>query len=160
MAENDCPDYMNNFLVSAGPSLAANLSPTPFRDTFDSFLSDLKLTRITIDQTLEVIDSIDIRKSSAIDCLTSRGLKDAFNGLPIQLKFIFNLSIDVGTFPASWKRANVILIPKEGPKCNPNNYSPISLLPIPGKLLEKLVHYRLLEFRNKQEILTIKLGGF
>lgn len=106
---------MNNFLVSAGPSLAANLSPTPFRDTFDSFLSDLKLTRITIDQTLEVIDSIDIRKSSAIDCLTSRGLKDAFNGLPIQLKFIFNLSIDVGTFPASWKRANIILIPKEGP---------------------------------------------
>lgn len=121
LPENECPDYMNNFLVTTGPSLAAEIPSVPFYNTFTDFVTNLRLTRITVDETMKVIDSIDIRKSSAIDYLTSCILKDALKAIPIHLNFIFNLSIDQGTFPTSWKKANVILIPKDGPKDSPNS---------------------------------------
>lgn len=95
-------------------------------------------------------------KSSAVDDLSSRVLKDALLCLPIHLCYIFNLSIDQGIFPTAWKKANVILIPKD----NPSNYRPISLLLLPGKLLEKLIHQRLFHYLETNAILTTRQGGF
>lgn len=53
-----------------------------------------------------------------------------------------------------------MLIPKEGSKFDPNNYRPISLLPLPGKMLEKLIHARLFTYLEANNILTVKQGGF
>lgn len=83
-----------------------------------------------------------------------------FSCLPIHLTYEFNLSIDTGVFPTSWKKANVILILKEGARDDANNYRPISLLPLPGKMLEKLVHHRLFLYINANSILTERQGGF
>jgi hypothetical protein len=49
-----------------------------------------------------------------------------------------------GYFPAQWKVAQIILIPKPGKiPHEPTPYLPISLLPIISKVLEKLVFKRL-----------------
>lgn len=98
--------------------------------------------------------------SSAIDGLTSKLLKDAFSAIPIHICFILNLSIDSGIFPDSWKKGNIVLIPKEGNKFDPNNYRPISLLPLPGKMLEKLIHSHLYTYLETNHILTVRQGGF
>lgn len=50
----------------------------------------------------------------------------------------------------------MISIPKEGEKDNPSNYRPISLLPLPGKL----IHQRLLNYLENNSILTDRQGGF
>lgn len=63
-------------------------------------------------------------------------------------------------FPTSWKSSNVILILKEGPRDNPNNYRPISLLPFQGKILEKLIHCRIFDYLQSHGILTVRQGGF
>ena len=47
--------------------------------------------------------------------------------------------IDTGTFPDTWKIGNIIPAHKKGDKHIVNNYSPVSLLPIFGKSLEKLL---------------------
>lgn len=132
----------------------------PFRQTFRDFLTTLRLRRISVEETVKVIEKIEIGKSSAVDRLSARLLKDALSVLPIHLAFLFNLSLDTGIFPSSWKRANVILIPKEGESSDPSNYRPISLLPLPGKLLEKLIHDRLMDYLMTGQILTRKQGGF
>jgi hypothetical protein len=50
-----------------------------------------------------------------------------------------------GYFPAQWKVAQMILIPKPGkPPHAPSSYRPISLLPIASKVFEKLVLNQLL----------------
>lgn len=139
---------------------ANNLRNVPFRQTFRDFLTTLRLRRISVEETVKVIEKIEIGKSSAVDRLSARLLKDALSVLPIHLAFLFNLSLDTGIFPSSWKRANVILIPKEGESSDPSNYRPISLLPLPGKLLEKLIHDRLMDYLMTGQILTRKQGGF
>ena len=40
------------------------------------------------------------------------------------------------------------------------NYRPVSLLPLPGKILEKIVHKRVTEFWNNNNFLTKDQGGF
>lgn len=144
----------------AGPKLAQEIPQVPFKTTFRDFLIKMKLTRVTVEETLKLIKDIKISKTSALDNLSSFLFKEAMMVLPIHLCYIFNLSIGSGVFPAAWKCSNIILIPKEGDKADPNNYRPISLLPLPGKLLEKVVHARLYKYLTDNQILTTKQGGF
>lgn len=58
--ETDRPDYMNQFLTEAGPKLASMLPDVPFHSTLRDFLSHLKFERITVEETSDIIDKIDM----------------------------------------------------------------------------------------------------
>ena len=89
------------------------------------------------------VANINIKKSSGFPNINSRVLKEAFKAVIPELTAILNLSIKSTTFPDSWKLATAIPIPKKGDLCQVENYRPISLLPLPGKLLERVVHVQL-----------------
>ena len=57
----------------------------------------------------------------------------------IPLQLIFSDCVNLGTFPHSWKYANVQPIHKKDNRQVINNYRPISLLPMCGKILEKII---------------------
>ena len=57
---------------------------------------------------------------------------------------LFNMSIRSGIFPTNWKIARVVPIPKKGSKSNPQNYRPISILPVLSKVLERIIYYTLI----------------
>ena len=54
--------------------------------------------------------------------------------------------IDTGSFPLEWKKANKVAIHKRGDKQCLKNYRPISLLPICGKILERLIFIEMFMF--------------
>ena len=108
----------------------------------------------------QIIKDIDINKSSSIPFLSSFILKVAFLTVPSWLLHIFNLSIATNTFPHSWKRATVVPLPKGGARNDVNNLRPVSLLPLPGKLLEKCIHSQTISYLDNYHILTENQGGF
>ena len=55
------------------------------------------------------------------------------------LLIIFNNSLNRGVFPDQWKKASVTPIHKKGNKNDITNYRPISVLPLCGKIFEKLI---------------------
>lgn len=55
--------------------------------------------------------------------------------LAFPLSLIFNLCLRNAAFPSPWKLANVIPLPKKGSP----DHRPISILPFPSKILEKLI---------------------
>ena len=57
---------------------------------------------------------------------------------------IFKLSLAKGVFPKKWKQANIVPIHKKGSTKNPANYRSVSLIPLFGKALEKVVYSSLL----------------
>ena len=59
---------------------------------------------------------------------------------------IFKNCIDTGAYPDIWKRSILIPIHEKDDKQIVNNYKPISLLPIFGKFLEKLLFNSLMDF--------------
>ena len=62
----------------------------------------------------------------------------------VKLKDIFDSTISAGYFPDKFKSSIIRLIPKHGKSpLIATNYRPISLLEVPGKILERLINTRL-----------------
>ena len=59
-----------------------------------------------------------------------------------------------------WKLANVIPIFKKGDKQLIKNYRPISLLPICGKVFEKIIFNNLCNYLNTNNLITKNQSGF
>ncbi|GAB0210119.1 protein NYNRIN-like [Grus japonensis] len=55
------------------------------------------------------------------------------------LSTIFERSWKTGEVPEDWRKANVTLVFKKGKKEDSGNYRPVSLISIPGKVMEQLI---------------------
>ena len=73
---------------------------------------------------------------------------------------IFKKCIQLGEFPVSWKYANVQPVHKKENRQIISNYRPISLLPICGKILEKIVFDQVYKFLNDNNLLSKHQSGF
>ena len=72
---------------------------------------------------------------------------------------IINSSIARSVFPTPWKCA--IVKPLHNADCaSPTNYRPISLLPVPSKVLEKHVHIQLSQYLHTHNLLYPLQSGF
>lgn len=58
-----------------------------------------------------------------------------------KLQILFNHTLSLGYFPTKFKTALIKILPKHNTNTkDPKNYRPISLLEVPGKILEKIIH--------------------
>ena len=118
------------------------------------------LTKLTETEVFKLTKSINTSKSSGLDNISSTVIKVAFQALSPEVTFMYNLSIADAHFPEDWKKALVIPIPKQGNLTKVQNYRPISLLPLPGKVLEKLIHQQLSLFFKENSLLADEQHGF
>ena len=49
------------------------------------------------------------------------------------------MALRSGCFPEEWKISKVLPLYKEDIKSDPNNYRPISILPVVSKIIEKVI---------------------
>ena len=153
-------DTLNKYFPTIGPSLAVNLQdPWFYNGNLTNFTLDEKFN-IENEELLTILQDIDITKSSAIEFLSSKILKDALICLIEEFKFLLNLSFSSGIFYDACKKGQIIPLPKDGDLTLCNNYRPISLLPLPGKITEKIVHTRLINYFEEHEPLNKNQGGF
>ena len=68
------------------------------------------------------------------------------------------MSVSTGVFPERWKQANIIPLYKKGDKKDPADYRSVSLLPLFGKVLERVVNDEL--FRHVKSVLSQHQHGF
>ena len=109
---------------------------------------------------LLICKDIDISKSSGIEVLSLEMIKDAFMVLITQLVHLFNLSLSKSDFPSEWEEATIIPLFKVGNNITVSNYRPVSLLPLPGKLIRKVVHRGLSNYLENNHLLSNNQGGF
>ena len=62
-------------------------------------------------------------------------------------------SIESGSFPSEWKKGNVVPIHKKDDKQYLSNYRPVSLLPICGKIFERLIFNEMFKFFSENELI-------
>ena len=155
----DTAGYINQFFTNIGPTLAKDYNARwkYFGDTVQDTIGGFETN---LGEVEKLCKEVNIMKSSGIDELSSRLCKDAFVALGEQLVHLFNCSLSSGIFPRKWKVAKIIPIFKGGDRESVNNYRPVSLLPLPGKLLEKLVHSKITSFWDTNNFLTEHQGGF
>ena len=76
------------------------------------------------------------------------------------LSIIFRNCVDQNMFPDTWKKVNICPIYKKDDKQVINNYRPVSLLPIYGKIFERLVFNSFFEYLKKHSLLSAHQSGF
>ena len=84
--------------------------------------------------------------------------KTCGNSIFKPLQLIFRSWIENGKFPFEWK--NVVPVHKKGNKQTLENYRPVSLLPICGKIFERLIYNSLFEFFIANELISSNHSGF
>ena len=93
----------------------------------------------TPDEVSCIIRSLDPAKASGPDGIGSRIIKNTCLSIKHTTSRLFNQSFEQGKVPSMWKMANVTPIYKKGDRQLVNNYRPVSLLPVIGKIQERIV---------------------
>ena len=114
----------------------------------------------TPDEIVKIIKNLSIKKSSDIYDIAPNFVHLSAQPIAQLLSIIFNRSFKEGIFPDKLKTAKVIPLHKGGSTLSTSNYRPISLLPIFSKIFERLAYNRLIEFIEKNEILSKYQFGF
>ena len=87
-----------------------------------------------------------MNKAHGHDEISIKMLKLCESAITEPLYLIFKNCLSSNIFPDIWKNANVILVHKKSDKQVLKNYRPASLLPICGKISEKLIFNTLYSF--------------
>ena len=111
------------------------------------------ITLTNNEEVLSEMKNLKKDKSSQPSSIPIKILKLFQAPLSKPISLIANLSFSTGIFPANLKTANVILIFKKDDHTSCNNYRPISLLSNISKIIERLIHSRLMMFLNANRIL-------
>lgn len=114
----------------------------------------LTIPQVSQDFLSKQIEKLSPNKAKGIDSLNVKLLKLAKPVILPPLIYIYNLSISSGIFPHQWKTAKVTPIHKAGPKDDPDNYRPISVLSPLSKIFERHVSPHLLDHLNKHNLLS------
>ena len=76
------------------------------------------------------------------------------------LEYIFCQYLETGKFPSEWRKANVVPVYKKGDKQILKNYRPVSLLPICGKIFEKLTFNEMFKFFLENNLISPNPSGY
>ena len=118
--------FTQSFVVddTSASILSLNAEPVPM-------LSDIVVQE---EEVLDQIKILDCNKSYGPDGISPRFIKMAGLSLVKPLTLLFNTSLGNGIFPSNWKKANVLPLHKKSSNQYADNYRPVSLLCILGKI--------------------------
>ena len=109
---------------------------------------------ITDDGILKLIRNLNPNKASGSDGISGQMLLICDASVVRPLSIIFKNILSTSVYPDLWKLANVTPIFKKEDKQLVKNYRPISLLPICGKIFEKLVFDTLYAHLSDNDLIT------
>ena len=126
------------------------------------FLTDHRLDSVLINEAtiLSLIGNLNRNKAMGPDGILAHMLILADASVVLPLKIIFSNILESSIYPDQWKLANVTPIHKKGSKQLVSNYRPISLLPICGKIFEKLIFDSLYTYLTHHQLITKNQSGF
>ena len=106
------------------------------------------------DDIATIICSLDPNKAHGYDMISICMLKICDKSICKLLELIFKSCIKHGNFPIEWKMANVVPVHKKSDKQILKNYWPVSLLPICGKVFERLIYNSLFEYFIENDLIS------
>ena len=126
------------------------------------FITEGRLTSIRLSEkeVQDILVTLKPAKAPGPDGISPHVLKLTAKTISKPLSNLFNLFLQHGIFPDTWKQANVIPIFKKGDKSSPNNYRPVSLLSSVGKVMEKCIFKQMYNYFRDNDLIYKFQSGF
>ena len=152
------------FFAPSVKILLRKISTLP-SNRFKSYLknrvsSSMFLEPSNISEIVALMQALDVNKAVGHDNIPAFFIKVSKFVIAPYLNILIDFAFSNGIFPDSCKTAKVIPLLKSGNVNDLNNYRPISILTCFSKIFEKLLHKRLYEFLNKNNVIIPTQYGF
>lgn len=107
---------------------------------------------------MEGLNNLDVSKGSGRNGIPSLFMKSLAVELTTPLFWLFNMSLESGIFPKSWKSSYLVPIFKNGKKSDIRNYRGIAIISCIPKLFEAIINEKL--FNQIKSRITNAQHGF
>ena len=148
--------FFQSVFIREDISSLPNIDSVPLRFSNEM----LKIDEINENDIARQLKNLDPNKSTGVDLVSSRLLRECQEELVLPLKLLFNKSLQEGIVPSLWKCANVTPIFKKGNKCEAGNYRPISLTSVVIKILERIIKDKITSFLDRHKLIIDSQHGF
>ena len=135
-------------------------SNCPKRNLVKPVATKIKFAPVTESEICKLVNKMPAKTSTGYDNINNWLLKKIVSVIKKPLCVIFNKSLRQGIYPNLMKIAKVIPLFKSGDRKIPDNYRPISLLPVISKVLEKIVYVRMLRHMDDNNIVYPRQYSF
>ena len=153
-------DYFNEHFVNVADEIASKLPQISFPSSNYAEEQSVMLHETNVVEVLSQIASLKNSFSYGVDLITNTVIKRFDRTLAPFLVNYINESFLSGVFQNSLKRATIQPHFETGSKTDANNYRPISILPSFGKVFEKIMKIKTLNYIEKFKILGENQFGF
>ena len=139
-------------------SLVSNASKLPSSFTL---YTDNRLSTVTFsqDDIGKIIQNLNPNKAHGHDNISIRMLNICGSSIYGPLELIFKETLSTGFFPSNRKKENIVPIHKKGDKKFLKEHRPVSLLPICGKIFERLIFNGLFNFLLEDNLISPNQSG-
>lgn len=165
-------EHINNFFINVGYNLVSKLPNLPdlysaFTEHCSTFYRNLGISPGTysiqnVDRNfiLKELQKLKPNKSTGLDDISPRFLRDGAHILSDVIMHLVNLSISSKTVPNCTKKAKVVPLYKKGSRLDVGNYRPVSILTSISKILERAVYVQVVEHCKSNNIIYPLQSGF
>ena len=156
-------DKFNNFFTNAVSKLLDTVQqPVSTRVFSGDKFTDQKFVLLPVVESfvLKQLKGLKVKKSTGLDRIPARLLKDSAAVTTQTITFLVNLSLPTSIVPDEWKQARIVPLHKSGGQEVMDNYRPISILPVISKIAEKAVNVHLQQYLRHHGLLNAFQSGF
>ena len=121
---------------------------------------NIKFRYTSTKEVEKMIKSLKTKNAQGYDEISVKILKQSAPFISSPLTYIYNKSLETGSFPSTLKYSTVKPIFKTGDRLDIANFRPISLLIYFSKILEKIIAIRLQEHIAQNQIVANEQYGF
>ena len=154
-------ELFNHYFPEKLQKLASGIRKQDIIDPLEKLRNKVKNSNLQFEikeveekDVMKILKNLKNKSSCGMDGISSEILKMGASVLCAPLTFIVNTSIISSKFPTPWKQAKVVPLHKKGSRRLLEKYRPVSLLPVSGMILEKVIADQIGEFLKG----TISLG--
>ena len=129
-------DILGDYFVQQCSTIVNSSTLPNYQPTCNALLQSLDIDR---EKVTKLIRALDTAKAHGCDDISISMIKICDTSIVEPLCLIFEKCLETGIYPSMWKKANIIPVHKKESRQSKQNYRPISLLPIFGKIFEKII---------------------
>merc|ERR1739840_50068 len=118
------------------------------------------ISQVSEDFVYRELCKLNPNKSTGIDGIKSKFLKDGANVIKSVITHIVNLSIETETVPDELKSAIVKPLFKKNSRLEAGNYRPVSILCIVSKIIERAIYVQVQDYLKDNKLLYEFQSGF
>ena len=120
----------------------------------------LSTVALSVEAIGKIIQNLGSNKAHGHDNISIRMLKICGDSIYEPLEIIFRQALLTAVFSSEWKKGNIVPVHKKSDKQNIKNYRPVSLLPICGKIFERLIFNEIFNFFTFNNLISPNQSGF